>query len=171
MTNLVTHNPYRILGVYSNSPMKDILSNLNKTKAFLKVGKIVSFPLDIPQLLPSIERDETMVSSAQTSIERPMDQIKHTLFWFMKATPLDDIALNHLISGNIVQAKDIWDKKETVSALLNLMTCAMIEGNVDSLVVKADTLFQKYSSEFCSSVNETIKLSSTQLFVKDAASI
>ena len=163
MTNLITLNPYRILGVYSNSPMKDILSNLNKTKAFLKVGKVVSFPLDLPQLLPSIERDEAIVSSAQTSIELPMDQIKHTLFWFMKETPLDDIALNHLMSGNIVKAKEIWGKKETVSSLLNLMTCAMIEGDIDSLVVNADTLFQKYSSEFCSYVNETIKLSSTQL--------
>lgn len=160
---LIKNNPYRILGVYSNSPMKDILSNLNKTKAFLKVGKAVSFPLDLPQLLPPIERDEAIVSSAQTSIELPMDQIKHTLFWFMKATPLDDIALNHLMSGNIVQAKEIWGKKETVSSLLNLMSCAMIEGDMDSLVVKADTLFQKYSSEFCSYVNETIKLSSTQL--------
>ena len=143
--------------------MKDILSNLNKTKAFLKVGKVVSFPLDLPQLLPSIERDEAIVSSAQTTIELPMDQIKHTLFWFMKETPLDDIALNHLMSGNIVKAKEIWGKKETVSSLLNLMTCAMIEGDIDSLVVYADTLFQKYSSEFCSCVNETIKLSSTQL--------
>lgn len=163
ISNLLSHNPYRILGVYSNSPKKDVLSNLNKMKAFLKVGKTVSFPLDLPQFLPSIDRDETIVSSAQASIELPMDQIKHTLFWFMKVTPLDDIALNHLLAGNIVQAKEIWNKKETVSSILNLMVCALIENDADSLAIKADTLFQNYSEAFCLTVNETIKLTSSQL--------
>lgn len=163
ISNLLSHNPYRILGVYSNSPKKDVLSNINKMKAFLKVGKTVSFPLDLPQFLPSIDRDEAIVSYAQTSIELPMDQIKNTLFWFMKITPLDDIALNHLLAGNMVQAKEIWNKKETVSSLLNLMACALIEGDTDSLAIKADTLFQNYSIDFCLAVNETVKLSSTQL--------
>ena len=75
MTSMLTNNPYRILGVFSNSPKKDVLSNLNKMKAFLKVGKTISFPLDLPLFLPSIERDEAIVSSAQTSIELPMDRI------------------------------------------------------------------------------------------------
>lgn len=163
ISNLLSHNPNRILGVYSNSPKKDVLSNLNKMKAFLKVGKTVSFPLDLPLFLPSIERDEAIVSSAQASIELPMDQIKHTLFWFMKVTPLDDIALNHLLAGNIVQAKEIWNKKETVSSLLNLMACALIENDANSLAIKADTLFQNHSEEFCLTVNETIKLTSSQL--------
>ena len=163
ISNLLSHNPYRILGVFSNSPKKDVLSNLNKMKAFIKVGKTVSFPLDLPQFLPSIERDEAIVSSAQTSIELPMDQIKHTLFWFMKATPLDDIAINHLLAGNMVQAKEIWNKKETVSSLLNLMACALIEDDFDSLAIKADTLFQNYSEKVCLAVNETIKLTSSQL--------
>ncbi|MDE6522856.1 MAG: hypothetical protein K2L17_08570 [Muribaculaceae bacterium] len=163
ITNLLSHNPYRILGVYSNSPKKDVLSNLNKMKAFLKVSKTVSFPLDLPQLLPSIERDEAIVSSAQTSIELPMDQIRHTLFWFMKTTQLDDIALNHLLSGNMAQAKEIWNKKETVSSLLNLMACAVIEGDLHTLAIKADILFQKYSRDFCLAVNETIKITPTEL--------
>ena len=163
ISNLLSHNPYRILGVYSNSPKKDVLSSLNRMKAFLKVGKTVSFSLDLPQFLPSIDRDETIVSSAQASIELPMDQIKHTLFWFMKVTPLDDIALNHLLAGNIIQAKEIWNKKETVSSILNLMVCALIENDADSLAIKADTLFQNYSEAFCLTVNETIKLTSSQL--------
>jgi len=163
ITNLLSHNPFRILGVYSNSPKKDVLSNLNKMKAFLKVGKAVSFSLDMPQFLPSIERDEAIVSSAQAAIELPMDQIKHTLFWFMKVTPFDDIALKHLLAGNIVQAKEIWSKEETVSSLLNLMACAMIEEDLVSLAFNADTLFQNHSEDFCLTVNETIKLTSSQL--------
>ena len=81
----------------------------------------------------------------------------------MKVTPLDDIALNHLLAGNIIQAKEIWNKKETVSSILNLMVCALIENDADSLAIKADTLFQNYSEAFCLTVNETIKLTSSQL--------
>lgn len=163
MTNLITHNPYRILGVYSNSPKKDVLSNLNKMKAFLKVGKDVSFPLDLPNYLPPVGRDEAIVSAAQSSIELPIDQLKHSLFWFMKETPLDDIAFNHLLSGNIQQAKDIWQKKDCVSSLLNLIACAAIEEDYTALALSADSLFQNNASEFCSSINETIKLTSEQL--------
>lgn len=163
MTNFFINNPYRILGVYSNSPKKDMLSNLNKMKAFLKVGKVVAFPLDLPTLLPPIHRDESIVAAAQTAIELPIDQIKHSLFWFIKMTPFDEVAFNHLFSGNIGQAKEIWSKKESVSSLLNLMACALIESDWIALAVNADTLFQRYSNELCSTVNETIKMSSSQL--------
>lgn len=163
MTNFFINNPYRILGVYSNSPKKDMLSNLNKMKAFLKVGKVVAFPLDLPTLLPPIHRDESIVAAAQTAIELPIDQIKHSLFWFIKMTPFDEVAFNHLFSGNIGQAKEIWSKKESVSSLLNLMACALIESDWIALAVNADTLFQRYSNELCSTVNETIQMSSSQL--------
>ena len=49
--NILQNNPYRILGVYSNSPIKERLANHNRLKAFLKVGKSVSFPLDLHQYL------------------------------------------------------------------------------------------------------------------------
>lgn len=163
ITNLLLHNPYRILGVFSNAPKKDVLSNINKMKAFLKVGKEVSFPLDLPTLLPAVHREETTVTAAQAAIELPIDQIKHTLFWFIKMTPFDEVAFNHLFTGNICQAKDIWSKKESVSSLLNLMSCALIEEDWTALAINADSLFQRYSNEFCSTVNETVKLSSSQL--------
>ena len=169
ITNRLLNNPYRILGVYSNSPKKDVLSNLNKMKAFLKVGKAVPFPLDIPALLPPVNRNESAASNALASIEVPMDQLKHALFWFMKETPFDDIAFKHLFSGDIAQAKEIWGKKENVSSLLNLMACSMIEEDTSSLAINADTLFQKHSEELCLSINETLRMTSeelTKLFVK-----
>ncbi|MCM1490029.1 MAG: hypothetical protein NC095_04305 [Muribaculum sp.] len=132
-------------------------------KAFLKVGKEVSFPLDLPNYLPVLKRDETIVTTAQSSIELPLDQLKHSLFWFMTVTPLDDIAFNHLLGGNIQQAKEIWHKKECVSSLLNLMACAMIENDITSFAINADLLFQNYASDLCASINETLKLSSDQL--------
>ena len=42
MINAITNNPYRILGVYSNSPKKEQIANQAKIKAFLRVNKNVS---------------------------------------------------------------------------------------------------------------------------------
>lgn len=50
--NLLSHNPYRVLGVMANAPVKERVANQAKIKAFLKVGKPISFPLDLEELLP-----------------------------------------------------------------------------------------------------------------------
>ena len=39
-------NPFRVLGVYSNTPMKEIVSNYTKIKKKKKTGKVLSFPSD-----------------------------------------------------------------------------------------------------------------------------
>ena len=166
MIQLLTQNPYRVLGVFSNSPKKEVLSSIGKIKAHIKVDKPVSFALDLPMFLPAPIRNEISINEAQAAIELPMDQIKHSLFWFMNATSFDEIAFNHLFDGNIAQAKDIWQKKETVSSLLNLMTCALIENDLSIFVLCADKLFQNHADEFCHLVNETIRLSPRNLIEK-----
>lgn len=69
--------------------------------AFLKVGKSVSFPLDLPYILPSIERTIETIANAESELTLPTDQIRFAQFWWMNATPLDGIAFNHLINGNM----------------------------------------------------------------------
>lgn len=140
-----------------------MLSNIGKLKAFLKVGKSMSFPLDLPSYLPEITRTEQCVEIAQSAIELPMDQIKHSMFWFMKLTPLDEVAFKNLFNGNIAQAKDIWSKKDGVSSQINLMVCGMIEGDITAVAFNADKLFQQFGDEYCKIVNETVKLSSSEL--------
>lgn len=162
MIKLLTDNPYRILGVYSNSPQKDVLANLNKAKAFVKVGKAIEFPLDLPNILPDLKRDAIAFDSAKAAILLPIDRIKHTVFWFMNATSFDKIAFNHL-STDITKAKDVWSKNENVSSLQNLMVCAMIEDDIAGIAVNADKLFNNYAAEYCKMVDETLKLSSVEL--------
>ena len=50
--NIINNNPYRQLGVYSTSPQREVVANQGKMKAFLKVGRPVTFPLDLNGLLP-----------------------------------------------------------------------------------------------------------------------
>jgi len=105
-------NPYRILGVYSNSPTKERLANYNRMKAFLKVGKPVSFPLDLPQYLSSINRTEASVADAEAKLTLPKDKILYAQFWFVKMTSLDDVAFKHLLDGDMDGAIEYGARRE-----------------------------------------------------------
>ena len=84
--NILQNNPYRILGLYSNSPTRERLANHNRMKAFLKVGKPVSFPMDLSQYLSTINRTEATVADADAKLTLPKDQILYSQFWFVKMT-------------------------------------------------------------------------------------
>lgn len=138
---ILQNNPYRLLGVYANSPTKERLANHNRMKAFLKVGKPVSFPLDLSQYLSSINRSEASVADAEAKLTLPKDQILYAQFWFVKTTPLDDVAFNHLIAGEIDKAEDIWRKRESASSLQNLIVCALMCGKYAESISIAETLY------------------------------
>ncbi len=160
MLDIIQNSPYRLLGIYSNSPTKERVANYNRLKAFLKVGKDISFPLDLPVLLPAITRSAEAVSGAESKLTLPNEQLRYAQFWFMKATALDDIAMNHLIAGNVNGAISIWEKKDNASSLQNQTVCALIQGNYSTAFVCAEKLYSQYIKEFvniilgeCSTVN------------------
>ena len=152
--NILQNNPYRILGVYSNSPIKERLANHNRMKAFLKVGKSVSFPLDLSQYFPTISRTDATVTAADAKLTLPKDQMLYSQFWFVKVTPLDEVAFNHLISGNMDKAEEIWHKKECASSLQNLIVCALMRDDYETAMSRAEVLYgnTQYVAQFVSAV-------------------
>lgn len=152
--NILRNNPYRLLGVYSNSPTKERLANHNRMKAFLKVGKPVSFPLDLPQYFSAIQRTETSVMDAEAQLTLPKDQLLYAQFWFVKATHLDEVAFNHLFAGEIDKAEEIWQKKDTASSLQNRIVCALMREDYRRAVTCAETLYGNplYSNQFVSAI-------------------
>ena len=145
----IINNPFRILGVYANASIKDIKANEAKAKAFLNVGRNVTYPCDFNQLLSPIQRTAEMMASANSQLTLPNDKIKHALFWFVKVTPLDEIAFSHLANGYTSQAIEIWEKKKCFSSLLNLSVLSLIQG------------------QFIYSVQNMIELLSTETFRND----
>ena len=152
--NILQNNPYRILGVYSNSPTKERLANHNRMKAFLKVGKSVFFPLDLPQYLSAINRTEASVADAESKLTLPKDQILYAQFWFIKTTPLDEVAFNHLLAGEIDKAEEIWQKRECASSLQNLLVCALMHNDYATAISYAETLYgsAQYATQLISAV-------------------
>ena len=76
--DILQNNPYRILGVYANSPTKERLANHNRMKAFLKVNKSVSFPLDLTQYLSPLNRTDDTVAEAVAKLTLPKDQMLYS---------------------------------------------------------------------------------------------
>lgn len=162
---IIENNPYRILGVYANAQKKEILANLGKATAFLKVGKSVEFPLDLKGLLPDLQRTSDMISNANSQIAIAQDQLKYTQFWFLKITPIDDVAYNHLLAGNISEAENIWTKQDNISSLQNRLICSLIHDNYTSAIAFAETLYSKFGDNYISTIdpNSILKMTGQQL--------
>ena len=158
MIKLVTQNPYRLLGVFSNSPTREKVANMNKLKAFIKVGRDVSFPLDLDGILPTVARTEESITTADSKLTLPADQLKYAQFWFMKDGTFDDVAFNHLFAGDVAKAVDIWSKKDSVSSLQNRVVCALIKEDYSTACSCAEKLYSQFADSFVSMVaGDTIK--------------
>ena len=155
--NIIQNNPYRILGVYSNSPTKERLANHNRMKAFLKVGKSVSFPLDVPQYFSSINRTEASVVDAEAKLTLPKEQMLYAQFWFVKITPLDDVAFKHLIAGEIDKAEEFWQKRLCASSLQNRIVCALVRKDYGCAITCAEALYgnSQNINQFVSAITGT----------------
>lgn len=162
---IILDNPFRILGVYANSPKKDVVSNKAKATAFLKVNKTVEYPLDLKGLMPVPNRALDVMNEAEAHLAIAKEQIKYVQFWFLKITPIDDIAFNHLVAGNISQAEEMWAKQESISSLQNKIVCNLI-GKKPLLALKtAERLYDKFGDAYINKVdaNSTLQMSGTEL--------
>lgn len=130
MIKIISQNPYRTLGVLSNSPLKERVGNQNRLAAFAKVGREVTFPNDFATILTDKPvRTPESIAAANTAINLDKDQLKYALFWFICGSPMDDIALKHLQAGNRDKAIEIFQKKESYSSLINTAVLAFIDGD------------------------------------------
>ena len=149
---IIGQNPYRQLGVFANSPTRERVANHNRLKAFLKVGRQVSFPLDLSQHLPAIERTAESVADAEAKLTLPKDQLKYGQFWFVKSTPIDNIAFNHLFAGNLDDAIGLWDRRDDASSLQNRTVCYLVKGEYESALICAQKLYAEFIDQFVSLV-------------------
>lgn len=152
---IISQNPFRILGVHANASQRDIVANKSKATAFLKVNRAVEYPLDLKGILPPLSRSVEMMNEADARLTIVKDKIKYTQFWFLKQTPLDDIAFNHLIAGNMDEAISIWNKQDNLSSLQNRMICNMIKGNLTNGIALGEQLYLKYGSEYVNKIDNT----------------
>lgn len=151
--DILCNNPYRILGVFANSPIRERVVNVTKFKAYLKVGKSIGdCPLDLPNLLLPIERTEELIINAESQITLPKNQLEYALFWFIKGSNIDDVAINYLQTSNVKNAIEIWSKKNDIYSLQNRIICSIIDQDIKGVIKNAEILYGNYIKEFTTAI-------------------
>ena len=173
LDSLVGKNPYRVLGVYGNATSKEVQKNLSRIAAFAKVGRTEEFYTDFKvafrvsfQRLNAgsedahfkLERDEEMVVAAQAQLHSAGDRLLHLCFWWTCATPADEAAFRKLETGDIEGAREIWNRRSNVSAVVNAMTTSWLLADMATVGAKAEELFCTMGDELCALVDPTLRL-------------
>ena len=123
---IISENPLRVLGVYSDTPKKEIVANLGKLRAFAKTGKYLSFDSDFTSLLGPIDRTIEKIEKANNDISLPKDKLHAGMFWFMQHTDNDKAALNCLKTGNTDETFAIIKRKGNFSGVINMAVLALV---------------------------------------------
>lgn len=148
MLDIIRHNPYRLIGVFSTATRKEIVANLARIKANMRVNRQISFPADLDGVLSSLQRTAENIADAESKLTLPTDLIRYAQFWFIENTELDKIAINNLSVGSIDKAISIWEKKENLSSVHNRIVSFLLMGNYGKALEMALLFYGKYSLEF-----------------------
>lgn len=132
----ILNNPFRIAGILANASAREILARKNRISAYAKVGKKITSEYDF-SFLNSIQRTNGIIDKAFSDIEQNQNKVVHSLFWFTNLNPVDNTAIQHLVSGNKEKAIEIWDKltdekevtSKNFSAFNNIGTLYLLEAS------------------------------------------
>lgn len=161
---LIEHNPFRMLGIPVNASAKDLASNKGKMR-LLDIGKDVSFPLDLPDLLQNINRTKETVATAERGINLPQDKIKHALFWFAQPTePIDKLAYDYLLQGNIDKAQELFAKCHSWESLLCRSILELQAGKYGEALLDFYSITNGLYSQMCHAIaGQTFEMSASDL--------
>ncbi len=143
MLNIITNNPFRILGVYSNAKPAEIVSNCDDMEAYLSIGQSVSFDLDLNNLIPSVVRTTSSVSNAKKQINLPKDKLKHALFWFVKDSSSEH-AMNYLKNGDFDNANSVFEIEDSFATRINKAVIALIQNDLGVAIANVTELIHDY---------------------------
>ena len=186
---LIVENPYRLIGILSNSKIGEIKRNINKIKAFNKIGKDLKIEFDVEGIsFPNFKLKDYPIDKIENSINSPIDKIKYSLFWFSDINPGDAMGLKLLNDNKISECIELWSKivkgkkvtKSNYSTFNNLSSLLLIK-NIDknkniffnqessNIEIKEsiNIKFKFLSSNFLTNYSESISSSSKSLTPKE----
>lgn len=133
--NIISNNPFRILGVPTNASAREIVSNQSRLNAYLTASKSIRFPIDGIEGLPLCVRNKNTINAANSEINLPEDKMKYSLFWFAKPDGgPEEIAWNHLLVGNTDKAKQLFGIKDSWISVINLAVLSLLVSDVRTAI-------------------------------------
>ncbi len=170
---LAENNPYRVLGIYSNSTKKEQLANVSRMAAFLRVQRQISFPTDNIGSLQAPLRTEESVNNASAAIALPAQRLRHALFWFLCSTQEDNEALTKLALGENATAEETWKTADGASSLHNLALLYFFTEHGEKAVPLLERLYAEYTYELGQLIDESLSPTESELidsFLSELAS-
>ncbi|MGY0426551.1 MAG: CFI-box-CTERM domain-containing protein [Polaribacter sp.] len=152
---LIQNNPYRIAGILSNASERELQKQKAKIKAYSRVGKEIKSDYDF-HILPKITRTEDLINKAFSNVQQNQDKVNFALFWFLNASPFDNIAIEYLKNGNEEKAVEIWGKvtlnkevnSKNFSALNNLGTYKLLSKTKEDIKEGIEAKIKLIESEY-----------------------
>ena len=159
----IATNSYRVLGVYANSPKKDILSKKGKFNAFLRVKKPVpAQPTELTSLLPSVDRSIDAINKAEGEVSIIQGQLQQSMFWFVNTGTKDEEAMKSLNSGAIDNAIRVWRGVKSVNGVHNLMVSNLLAGNLRDALLNASRIFGPLYNDWLDMLSVHTDISSSE---------
>lgn len=190
---IIQNNPFRILGIISNASAKETKESETFILRYLDIGKSADLKFDITPPLNYLQRNTVMIESAKRNIHDDFDKLFHSIFWFVKKSKADQIALEKLsINKNIEKAAETFKKgvrKFVVStasftSIINYTTLEIINyvshKNKERIifaikykykVIKDQTIFKEFEELITSTSNKINYISYKDRFFKNVKSL
>ena len=85
----ITHNPYRILGMFANDPIRTQTANISRIRAFNKVGKDCFFDSDFTDIFGPINRSDQSLEHAISLLATESSQDFYSCLWIHRTESLN----------------------------------------------------------------------------------
>lgn len=134
----IAQNPYRVLGVFANDPLRVRTANIAKIHAYQKVGKSCEFDNDYISIFGPIDRSDEAIDKAISQLSVEADAEFYSLLWLHRTAefPTSVVAAADIIGANC--------KRSSKGEIINTLLAAYVTDN-HSLV--ADALIQLFDSQ------------------------
>ena len=98
----LSKNPFRVIGIPSNSSQKIIQKNRLKLKAFSKIGKSKEFDFYLSFLnLATVDRSFDIISKVESRIQLDENKLKYSLFWFQDVSSNESFKKNNYFNKTV----------------------------------------------------------------------
>ena len=87
--NSISHNPFRVLGVFANDPLKVRTANISRIRAFNKVGKGCEFDSDFKDIFGPVDHTEQAIEQAISQLSSDADVEFYSCLWIHRTPQLD----------------------------------------------------------------------------------
>lgn len=134
--NCITHNPYRILGVFANDTLKARTANISRIRAFNKVGKDCEFESDIKAVFGNVDRSEQALEQAISLLSSEDESDFYSCLWIHRTQQLDITAKAPI---DIIQS-GIGGKDK--SDIINVLVGAILADNTQLIAEYLVKLFE-----------------------------